>query len=345
MSELELTEQLDQAIDAMLLGAADPVAVSAEVSELLGIATELRALPSAEFKARLRTELQKDIDTTAEPASEVSQKSMPSKIREGFRTVTPYLTVPDVYAEIEFVSKVFGAVGQVYGLGSAGGYHSEYRIGESMVMIGGGGGKSEWKGTSMPASIHLYVPDVDRVYQRSLTAGATSLMAPTDMSYGERGAAIEDAAGNHWYIATAMGPSYVPEGVPDLMPFFNPRGAPKMIDFLKAAFAAEEVSVHKSSAGVVQHAELRIGDSIVEMGEAHGPWQPRPMHFMMYVDDCDAWYARAMKAEGAVSVSEPANMPYGRVGTVSDPFANVWYITGPVEPEKENDRVEEDTDG
>ena len=324
MSELEVTERLDQAISAMLI---DPAAtfpgVDGEISELLGIATELRTLPRAEFKALLRNELQKE----TESATEVVDESAPTAIREGFRTVTPYLTVPDVYAEIEFVTEAFGAVGQVYGLGSAGGYHSEYKIGESMVMIGGGGGKSKWKGTPAPASIHLYVADVDDVYQRSLKAGATSLMAPTDMSYGERGAAIEDDAGNHWYIATATGPTYVPAGVPDLMPFFNPRGAPKWMEFLKAAFAADEVAVHRSPDGVVQHAEMRIGDSIIETGEAHGPWGPRPMHFMLYVDDCDAWYARAMKAEGAVSVSEPANMPYGRVSAVSDPFANVWYIT------------------
>jgi PhnB protein len=336
MSELELTEQLDQSIDAMLSGAAAPTAVRKEVSEMLGIATELRALPRSEFRARLRNELQKEIDMTTEPAKKRVDEPPSSKIREGFRTVTPYLTVPDVYAEIEFVTKAFGAVGQVYGLGSAGGYHSEYKIGESMVMIGGGGGKSEWKGTPVPASLHVYVTDVDDVYQRSLEAGATSLMPPTDMDYGERGAAIEDAAGNHWYIATATGPTYVPEGVPDLMPFFNPHGAPKWMEFLKAAFAAEEVAVHKSPDGVVQHAEVRIGDSIIEMGEAHGPWGPRPMHFMLYVEDCDAWYARAMKAEGAVSVSEPANTPYGRVGMVSDPFANVWYITEHAEHQKDD---------
>ena len=128
-----------------------------------------------------------------------------SKIREGFRAVTPYLTVPDVLAEIEFVKAAFGAEGQVHGLGSAGGYHSEYKIGDSMVMIGGGGGKSKWKGEPAPASIHLYVENVDDVYQRSLQAGATSIMPPTEMDYGERGAAIEDGGGNHWYIATAHG--------------------------------------------------------------------------------------------------------------------------------------------
>ena len=163
--------------------------------------------------------------------------------------------------------------------------------------------------------------------KRAVQAGAISLMEPADMDYGERGAAIEDVGGNHWYLATATGPSYVPEGLPNLMPYFNPRGAPKMIAFLKEAFNAEEIARHQSPEGIVHHAKIRIGDSIIEMGEAHGAWQPRPMHFMVYVDDCDAWYARAMKAEGAVSMGEPANAPYGgRTGTIKDPFGNTWYL-------------------
>ena len=259
-----------------------------------------------------------------------TQRNKPaqSAIREGFRTVTPYLVVPDVHDEIAFITSTFGAQGKVYGLGSAGGFHSEYRIGDSMLMIGGGGKGSKWKGTPVPVSLHVYVADVDGVYQNAVQAGATSVMPPTDMDYGERGAAIEDVGGNHWYLATAVGPTYVPEGLPNLMPYFNPVGAPKMIAFLKEAFDAEEIARHQSPEGIVHHAKIRIGDSIIEMGEAHGAWQPRPMQLMVYVDDCDAWYARAMKAEGAVSMGEPANAPYGgRTGTIKDPFGNTWYLS------------------
>ncbi|HEV2905510.1 MAG TPA: VOC family protein [Pyrinomonadaceae bacterium] len=330
MSEGLLIEQLDLAIDQFLI---DPQAAvtgsDKEIAELLGIAAELRALPRAEFKARLKNEF-----LISEQVEEQPETS-PATIREGFRTITPYLTVPDVFAEIEFLTKAFGAEGQVYGLGSAGGYHSEYRIGESMVMIGGGGGKSKWIGAPAPGSLHLYVKNVDDVYERSISAGATSLMPPTDMSYGERGAAIEDVGGNHWYLATAFGDSYIPAGVPDLMPFFNPRGAQKMIEFLEAAFAAEEVAIHRSPDGIVQHAEMRIGNSIVEMGEAHGPWQPRPMSLMVYVEDSDDWYRHAVKAEGVIGISEPANQPYGsRTGTIQDPFGNTWYLSSEIKADE-----------
>ncbi len=76
-----------------------------------------------------------------------------------------------------------------------------------------------------------------------------------------------------------------------------------MIEFLKQAFGVEATAVHQSPDGVVHHATVRIGSSIIEMGEAHGQWQPMPMTFMLYVDDVDAWYERAMLAEGMISFS------------------------------------------
>src|SRR5947209_3961917 len=330
MSEVELTERLDQAIEAMLRNpqGVSPDVLEPTISELLGVAVELRHLPRADFKARLNDELERKTLMSTKAQSTQSTESAQSNIREGFRTVTPYLVVPDVHEEIAFIANTFGAQGKVYGLGSAGGFHSEYRIGDSMLMIGGGGKGSKWQGTPVPAVFHLYVENVDGVYQQAIQAGAISLMPPADMEYGERGAGIEDLSGNHWYLATATGRSYIPEGVPNLMPYFHPVGAPKMIEFLKQAFDAKEIAVHQSPDGIVQHAKIMIGDSMVEMGEAHGPWQPRPMHFMVHVDDCDASYVHAMKAEGAISVSEPANAPYGgRTGTIKDPFGNTWYLS------------------
>src|ERR1041384_4873364 len=280
MSEVELTEQLNQAIEAMIASGGElPSGVDERIADLLGVAVELRKLPRAEFRERLRIELEEEgrISTAAKPT-----KPEVNPVREGFRTITPYLVVPDVHAESEFLKQAFCVTGQIHGLGSQGGFHAEYNIGGSMIMVGGGGAGSQWKGTPLPGAIHLYVEDVDNVYQSAVQAGATSLMSPTDMPYGERGAAIEDVGGNHWYLATAIGDDYVPTGVPNLMPFFNPRGAQKMIDFLKQAFAAEELSVHKSPEGRVLHAEMKIGTSVVEMGEAHEQWQPRAAVFMMY---------------------------------------------------------------
>ncbi len=332
MSEVVLTEQLDQAIEAMLrTPEAPPVAADPKLAELVSIAVELQALPRADFKARLKNELENEaainVEREADESGDQSPHSKDSPARATFRTVTPYLTVANVHEEIEFVTKVFGAEGTIYGLGSAGGYHSEYRIGDSMVMIGGGGEGAKWKGSPTPGSLHLYVEDVDAVYERAIEAGATSLMAPTNQEYGDRDAAIVDVGGNHWYIGTSQGAAYKPEGVSDLMPYLHPTGAPKMVDFLKQAFGAKEIFVYQSLDGIVHHAKIGIGDSIVEMGEAHAQWQPMPMTFMLYVDDVEEWYHRAMKTEGAISMGDPKDQAYGdRVGAVKDPFDNVWYI-------------------
>ena len=166
-----------------------------------------------------------------ETAEETASKTDP--VPKGFRTVTPYVVVPDVHAEIDFIKDVFGAEGQVHGLGSQGGFHAEYKIGDSMLMIGGGG-----KGSSGAAlrigSAYVYVENVDATYERAVQAGAVSLYAPMDQPYGDRDAAVQDAGGNHWYMGTRKGEVHVPEGATDLMPYLHPRGAPKMLEFLKA---------------------------------------------------------------------------------------------------------------
>ncbi len=122
-------------------------------------------------------------------------------IREGFHTVTPYLITPDAAQLIDFVKEVFNATETLRGTGSAGGIHAEVRIGNSMVMIGGGGA---WKGEPSLATLYLYMDDVDSVYQRALQAGATSISAPADQDFGDRLAGIKDPFGNIWYIATPL---------------------------------------------------------------------------------------------------------------------------------------------
>ena len=250
-------------------------------------------------------------------------KAAAKPIREGFHTITPYLIVPGAVDLIDFVKQAFGAEELYRGTGSAGGIHAEVRIDDSIVMIGGGGA---WRGTPKPTGLHLYVKDADAVYERALRAGAVSLHEPVDQPYGDREASVKDQSGNHWYIATHKATGHTPEGLRAVTPFLHPSGAARLIDFLTQAFGAEEKSRYQSPDGVIQHATVRIGDSMIEMGEAHGPWQPMPTTFFMYVDDVDALYRRAVAA-GAASQSEPADQPYGdRVAGVADPFDNIWYI-------------------
>jgi PhnB protein len=245
---------------------------------------------------------------------------------KGFRTVTPYLVVEDAPALIDFTARAFGAEERHRTSGSGGGIHAEVRIGDSMVMIGGGGEGRPLSMPAMPTALHLYVEDTDSVYQRALDAGASSTGAPVDQEYGERSAGVKDRSGNVWYIATAKGDHYMPAGLHTLNVYLHPLRAEPLIKFIERAFGASGVEKYASPEGVIHHAHLTIGDSVVEMGEAHGPYQPMPTMFYLYVPNVDASYRRAVEA-GATSISEPADQPYGdRTAAVRDAFGNQWYL-------------------
>src|ERR1700687_6011670 len=99
-----------------------------------------------------------------------------SAIPKGFHTITPYLIASDVPNLVNFISRVFdGEKITMNEAGSGGGIHGEVRIGNSMLMIGGGGPGLSWKGAPAPTSFHIYVKDVDAAYNRAIEAGATSI--------------------------------------------------------------------------------------------------------------------------------------------------------------------------
>jgi PhnB protein len=250
-------------------------------------------------------------------------------IPPGYRTLTPYIVAQDAPVLIDFVRQVFGGEKTLQTIGSAGGIHAEVKVGDSLLMIGGGGPELRWRGDSKPGAFHIYVPDCDAAYERALHAGAASIDQPADRPYGERSAAVKDASGNHWYIATGMGASYKPEGVPDIQPCLHPLRAEPVLKFLRSAFRANELERYASPDGVIHHLVAKIGDSRIEMGEAHGPYQPLASMFYVYVADCDAAYRRALAA-GATSLAEPKDQAYGdRSAGVTDPFGNQWYMATP----------------
>jgi PhnB protein len=247
-------------------------------------------------------------------------------VPQGYRMVTPYLVAQDANAVIDFVKKTFGGEEIFRAVGSAGGYHCEMRVDDSMLMIGGGGAGVAWKGESVLGAFHVYVRDCDAAYQRALEAGGKSLTAPADQPYGERTAHVIDAAGNHWYIATAKASGYKSEGAPAIQPYMHPLRVDPVMNFLKRAFGAEDLGRYTAPDGVVHHMTINIGDSHMEMGEAQGPYQPMKSMFYLYVPNVDDVYRTALAA-GAKSMKEPADQPYGdRVGAVTDIFGNQWWI-------------------
>jgi PhnB protein len=255
-----------------------------------------------------------------------SEKKGVSPVPAGYRMVTPYLVAQDANAVIDFVKKTFAGEELFRAVGSAGGYHCEVRVEDSMLMIGGGGAGVAWKGDSMLGAFHVYVRDCDAAYKRALEAGGKSLAEPADQEYGERTASVIDAAGNHWYIATLKAGNYKWEGAPTIQPYMHPLRADPVINFLKRAFGAEEMGRYTAPDGVIHHTTIKIGDSHLEMGEAQGPYQPMKSMFYLYVPNVDDVYRTALAA-GAKSMHEPADQPYGdRVGAVTDIFGNQWWI-------------------
>ena len=326
MSEQLLIEQLDEVVDAII--ARDQYrtipAAGSELAELAVVGSELRLLPRENFKSSLKQTLGRSAIMTA-TGTEKQQTSEPASA--GYHTVTPYLTVKRAELLVDFVKQVFGGQEVFRTIGSAGGMHAEVTIGESRLMIGGYEAVEE-----IPTALHLYVPDADAVYQRAIDAGATSVEEPVDQFYGDREAGVKDPTGNIWWIAThklGLPGTYIPEGLRPVTPFLHPIGAPGLIEFMKQAFAAEEISREQSPEGMIHHAMVRIGDSMIEMGEAHGEAQPMPPALFVNVDNLEEAYERALSA-GATSLQPPTTQAYGRTAWVKDAWDNTWYLAAAV---------------
>jgi PhnB protein len=132
---------------------------------------------------------------------------MAEKIPEGSRTITPYLTVDDGKAAIEFYKKAFGATDE--GIMSAPDgriAHAALKIGDSKIMLSDPFPQSACKtpkeigGTTI--AIFLFVDDVDSVVQDAADAGATITMQPEDQFWGDRLGQVTDPYGHVWQIAT-----------------------------------------------------------------------------------------------------------------------------------------------
>ena len=136
----------------------------------------------------------------------------------------------------------------------------------------------------------------------------------------------------------------IPQGYHSVTPYLIVNGAPRLIDFIKHTFNAEERERVMAPGGVVSHAELKIGDSIVMLADSTGEYKPTLSQVYVYTEDVDKVYSRALEA-GAISVREPKNQFYGdRSASVRDAFGNVWGIATHVEdvpPDELQRRIKE----
>ena len=111
-----------------------------------------------------------------------------------------------------------------------------------------------------------------------------------------------------------------------MTPYLFAEGASRLIDFAVSGLGAEVVSREDRPDGAIMHAEIRIGDSMVMLGESSAEFGPMPSSIYLYVTDCDAVYQRALE-NGGVSVFDMMDLPSGeRYGGVKDPCGNIWWI-------------------
>jgi PhnB protein len=124
-----------------------------------------------------------------------------------------------------------------------------------------------------------------------------------------------------------MSVSWKPEGYNSVSPYLIARDVPGVVDFLVAAFDAEELRRFEHEDSSVMHAEVRVDDTVIMLGGAGEGWPAVAGHVHVYVPDVDATYERAL-ASGGDSVQEPTG-PHDdpdRRGGVKGPGGNTWWI-------------------
>lgn len=134
------------------------------------------------------------------------------------------------------------------------------------------------------------------------------------------------------------------DGFHVITPYLFAQGASRLIEFISAAFDAEVTFQKARPDGAITHAEIRIGDSMLMLGEATAQLGPMPTSIYLYVADSNSVYQKALEV-GGVSVFPIMTLPNGeRYGGVKDPCGNIWWIATHVEdvsPEEEERRWKE----
>lgn len=128
-------------------------------------------------------------------------------IPEGYHSVTPYLIIKGAAKALDFYQRAFGAKETVRMPGPGGKImHAEIRIGDSMVMLADEHPEMDARSPEAfggsPVKIHLYVEDVDAVFNQAVAAGATVERPLSNQFYGDRTGGVKDPFGYSWYIAT-----------------------------------------------------------------------------------------------------------------------------------------------
>lgn len=124
-----------------------------------------------------------------------------------------------------------------------------------------------------------------------------------------------------------MNPSYKPEGYNSVSPYFVVDGAQKMIDLINQIFPAEELRRYEKPDGTIMHAEIKIDDSVLMMGDSSEKFGPNRLLIHLYVPDVDETFQKALSA-GCKAMEEPKEREGDpdRRGSFMDFGGNIWSI-------------------
>jgi PhnB protein len=120
---------------------------------------------------------------------------------DGYPSVSPYLIVDGADKTIQFLAATFGATA-IRRFPNPNGTinHAEVRLDDGVLMLADKG--EGWP--TQPTNVHIYVEDVDAVYQRALENGAESVQEPMQKDDDDKRGGVKDAGGTTWWIATKV---------------------------------------------------------------------------------------------------------------------------------------------
>ncbi len=131
-------------------------------------------------------------------------------VPEGFHTTTPHLVVKGAGKAIDFYKKAFGAE-ECYRMNGPDGdsvVHASIQIGDSMIMLGEEYPEMNVKSPSSlggsPVTVHLYVDDADRMFEKAIDAGAEEIYPLENAFWGDRYGKVRDPFGHIWSIASRV---------------------------------------------------------------------------------------------------------------------------------------------
>jgi len=233
----------------------------------------------------------------------------------------PYLILKENKAFFEFIQTVFNAKEKlkIPNQDGTGVIHAETLMGGHCLMY-----SSPDPFPEQPSGLSICVENVDESHKKAVGAGATSLIEPFDMDWG-RMSGVKDPVGNTWWIVSAPKDKIKKER-PLARPYLSPKDAGGFLDFLKKVFDAKEEKPRMTApdTGKILHAEALVAENVIMINSGSEEKFTQGA-VSVAVPNVDEVYKKAL-AEGATSIVEPADHPWGRFSGWKDPFGQTWWV-------------------